>query len=228
MTEALLPEPLQAAHGAVAGHAAHALNNITGILYAALDYLEAPTDAKSAERARTAVGRACANTLALSAALSLLALGPSDSAAAGTRTPARLAAADMARIADTLHAACGVQIPAGMEADMLGRTRIDRDTLQALLVCAGTVLRHSSGAAPELRCHTDAGGGAAAERPRILFDLVTREPARAAASAASASRHPCAIALAHAPSVLAALGVRIDMAQQGAVRVVVELAGVAP
>ena len=223
-------DPAQAPPGGVAGDAAHTLNNITGILYAALDYLEEPVAAKSAERARKAIDRACAQTLALSAALSLLALGPADAAAALARGPVPLADTDMERVVDTLHTACGVELPVGTAAALRVRTPIDRDTLQALLVCGGTLLRRATNAALLLRCRTDPVGGSAAPTPRVVFDMVTSGPVGTTPGAAGggAKPHLCAMALAHASLALAPLGVTIDLAHLGAGRVVVELEGEAP
>lgn len=216
--------------GMAAREAAHALNNVTGVLYAALDHLEEPLGAHSAERARKAIDRACASTMALSAAFSLLGLGSDDVKAAMARQPNLLEPAELTRTFDILSSVCGVAVSAGEPAAVGLRIRIDRDTLQALLVCAGLCLKHSGGSELSLQWRGEASPATVGGVPRIRFDMLARQTAGAVPRPASegAGQHPCALALSHARVVLAPLGLVIHPAQHGAVCVAVDCLPEAP
>ena len=88
----------------LAAAAAHALNNVIAVLYAASSYLESPANPRSLERATRALGDACGSALRLSAALSLLALPP----AGRLHVPAggqEIRPEDLTRVLETLEAA---------------------------------------------------------------------------------------------------------------------------
>lgn len=224
MMQALFPNSAEAPWSAAARHAAHTLNNVTGVLYAALDHLEEPLDVRSAERARRAIERACAGTVALSAALSLLGLVSEDTQASIARGPTLVDTVDMARIVDILGSVGGLAT-SGCGSDSLEfRMRMDRDTLQSLLVCAVARLKHSGGTELSLQWCSEAATAAAGGGPRVRFDVLARNAQSLVPGAAGlgGGQHPCALALAHAGAVLAPSGLVIDMEQPGAVSLTIE------
>lgn len=230
MTPAFSPDDAASSMGTVAREAAHALNNVTGVLFAALDHLEEPLDARSADRARKAIDRACASTLALSAAFSLLGLGPDDAKAALARQPATVEPSELARTFDLLFSVCGVAVSAGEPAASGHRIRMDRDTLQAVLMCAAACLKYSGGSELSLQWGREASPAAVGGVPRIRFDMLARQAADGASAPPrkGAGQHPCALALSHARDVLAPLGLVIHLAQQGAVSVAIDCVPEAP
>jgi len=207
--------------GSIARSTVHSLNNVVGVLYAAADYLEPPASEASLDRARKAVERACASAQALSAALSLLALESGDVVVAAARHPTTLETDELTRIFDTVQAVCGAHTPSPGQLQLSAPLLIDRDTLQSVLVCAGAALRHDAGTGMPLHCTWAAPAGAAAARATgQIFEIHEVEPRTAAyGHKVSASRHLCALALAHATPLLASLGVDIDTATPGAIRV---------
>jgi hypothetical protein len=203
----------------LAAAAAHSLNNVIAVLYAASGYLESAANPRSLERAARALGDACGSALCLSAALSLLALPP----AGRLHVPAggqEIHPEDLARVLETLEAATNAK-SLGQEA--VGepvRATIDRDTLQSLLVCAGSLLRRAVGREAPLRCDVRLTAGGSGTPGRLEFELCCAGPAPA-----DSQRDPCELALAHAMAHLPILATQMDRSRPGSIRFCVELAG---
>lgn len=208
--------------GEIAAGAAHALNNLLGVLYAASSYLEAPADPKGVERARGAIDQACASATALSAALSLLGLSARDVEAAGRGTGFMLDVDSQREILGTLTEVANVPAPVDPRLVAVA-ARLDRDTLRSILICGAFVLRRNGGPAAELRCVVHAPARDPDGVERLRFDVGA--PAPATPTGGRLSRHPCAMALDHAAALLAALGVGIDQSTPGYVRVAVQVGG---
>ena len=202
-----------------AATSAHALNNVLAVLYAASSHLESPADARSVERARRAVDDACADALALSAALSLLALGPEDVLAvpAGAQV---LDSQDIERVLDTLETALRATVSkTGLPQGELSAS-LDRDTLQAVLVCAGAALRRSVRRDAPLHCDATFIGGREGGSAALVFALRSEAPAHAVP--AGSSRHPCALAIEHIAPLLPSLGAQLDLSAPGAATIRLE------
>jgi hypothetical protein len=206
-----------------AAASAHALNNVLAVLYAASSHLESPGDARSVERARRALDDACADALALSAALSLLALGPQDvlGIPAGTQV---LDAQDIERVLDTLETALRATVSkTGLPEGALSAS-LDRDTLQAVLVCAAAALRRSVRRDAPLHCDASFIGGHEGGSAALVFALRSEAPAHAAP--AGSSRHPCALAIEHIAPLLPSLGAQLDLSTPGAASIRLEATSV--
>ena len=204
----------------IAAGAAHALNNLLGVLYAASSYLEAPADPKAVERARVALGQACASATALSAALSLLGLSARDVEEAGRGTGFMLEVEAQREILSMLSEVAGVPVPADPGLVAVA-ARLDRDTLRSVLICGAFVLRRDGGPVAELRCEVRGPARDPDGVERLRFDIGA--PALATPTGGRLSRHPCAIALEHAAALLGALGVGIDQSTPGFVRVALQV-----
>ena len=211
-------EPTNA--GEIAAGAAHSLNNLLGILYAASSYLGAPADPRSVERARIAVEQACASATALSAALSLLGLSARDVEAAGRGAGFVLDARALRDMLGALGDVAGVVAPIDPRPAAV-TARLDRHTLRSLLVCGAFVLRRNRGPSVELRgaIHgpaRDPDGG-----ERVRFEIGA--PAPETPPGGELSRHPCAMALEHVAVFLPALGAGVDWSTPGYVSVAVQV-----
>ncbi len=199
----------------LAAVAAHALNNVIAVLYAASSYLESAANPRSLERATRALGDACGSALCLSAALSLLALPP----AGMLRVPAggqELHPDDIARVLQTLEAATNAKPSLHNAGAEPVKATIDRDTLQSLLLCAAAVLRRAADRDAPLRCDVRRTAG------RLEFELCCEGPA--SAGSLRSSRDPCELALAHAAAHLPVLAAQMDRSRPGSIRFCVELA----
>ena len=205
----------------LAAAAAHALNNVIAVLYAASSHLESATNPRSLERATRALGDACGSALCLSAALSLLALPP----AGMLRVPAggqEIHPDDIARVLETLEAATNAKSllhDAGAEPV---KATLDRDTLQSLLLCAASVLRRAAGRDAPLRCDVRRTAGSGGTTGRLDFELCCDGPV--AAGSPRSSRNPCDLALAHATAHLPVLATQMERSRPGSIRLCVELA----
>lgn len=204
----------------IAAGAAHALNNLLGVLYAESSYLEAPADPKGVERARVALDQACASATALSAALSLLGLSARDVEAAGRGTGFMLDVESQREILGMLSEAAGVPVPADPRLFAVV-ARLDRDTLRSLLICGAFVLRRNGGPVAELRCAVRGPARDPDGVERLSFDIGA--PAPATPTGGRLYRHPCAIALDHAAALLPGLGVGIDQSTPSFVRVALQV-----
>ena len=200
----------------LAAAAAHALNNVIAVLYAASSHLESAANPRSLERAARALGDACGSALCLSAALSLLALPP----AGRLHVPAEgqeIHPEDLARVLETLEAATNAKSllhDAGAEPV---KATLDRDTLQSLLLCTASVLRRAAGRDAPLRCDVRRTAG------RLEFELCC--DASVAAGSPRSSRDPCELALAHAMAHLPVLATQMDRSRPGRILLCVDLAG---
>jgi hypothetical protein len=207
--------------GELAAAAAHALNNVIAVLYAASSHLESATNPRSLERAKRVLGDACGSALCLSAALSLLALPP----AGMLRVPAggqEIHPDDIARVLETLEAATNAKSllhDAGAEPV---KATLDRDTLQSLLLCAAAVLRRAAGRDAPLRCDVRRTAGNSGTTGRLEFVLCCDGPV--AAGSPRSSRDPCELALAHATAHLPVLATQMERSLPGSIRLCVELA----
>jgi hypothetical protein len=202
----------------LAGSAAHTLNNITGVLYAALDHLDGSDD-KSAERARRAIERACGKTLALSASLSLTALEPAEVKEAVSRKAILLQSDHINRIFLSLQEVCGAECEHDPDPWHPVPIKIDRNTLQAALVCVGASLLHASAA---LHCSLGESVDPSGHGRSITFEFSLENHEFFAESQAYA-KDPCVLALELATPLLLQLGLHIDTSEDGRTRVEVKL-----
>jgi len=205
----------------LAAAAAHSLNNVIAVLYAASSHLESVANPRSIERAARALGDACGSALCLSAALSLLALPP-----AGTLSvPAggqEIHPDDIARVLETLEVATNAKSSGQDAVGEPVKATLDRDTLQSLLLCAGSVLRRAAGRDAPLRCDVRRTPGSNGTTGRLEFDLCCDGPV--AAGSPRSSRDPCELALAHATAHLPVLSTQMERSRPGCIRLCVELA----
>ena len=197
----------------IAAGAAHALNNLLGVLYAASSYLEAPADPKAVERARVALDQACASATALSAALSLLGLSAGDVEEAGRGTGFMLDVEAQREILGMLSEVAGVPVPADPGLVAVA-ARLDRDTLRSILICGAFVLRRDGGPVAELRCAVRGPARDPDGVERLRFDIGAPAPATPTGGRLS---------LDHAAALLGALGVGIDQSTPGFVRVALQV-----
>jgi hypothetical protein len=205
----------------LAAAAAHALNNVIAVLYAASSHLESAANPRSLERATRALGDACGSALCLSAALSLLALPP----AGMLRVPAggqEIHPDDIARVLETLEAATNAKsLLHDASAEPVMAT-LDRDTLQSLLLCAASVLRRAAGRDAPLRCDVRRTAGSSGTTGRLEFELCCDGPV--AGGSPRSSPDPCELALAHATAHLTVLATQMERSRPGRMRLCVELA----
>jgi len=204
----------------LAAAAAHSLNNVIAVLYAAASHLESAPNPRSLERATRALGDASGSALCLSAALSLLAL-PS---AASLHVPAgaqQLHPEDMDRLAEALQTATHASSACQDLPKTAMHTTLDRDTLQSLLLCAAALLRRAAGRDAVLHCAARLTHAPAPEQ--LEFEL--RCDAATSAGSTRSSRDPCELALIHVLPVLPVLGVQLDRSRPGRVLLRVDIAG---
>jgi len=205
----------------LAAAAAHTLNNVIAVLYAASSHLESAANPRSLERATRALGDACSSALCLSAALSLLALPPAGElcVAAGGQ---EIHPDDIARVLETLEAATNAKSSLHDASAEPVNATLDRDTLQSLLLCAAAMLRRAAGRDAPLRCDVRRTAGSSGTTGRLDFELCCDAPV--AADSQQSSRDPCALALAHATAHLPMLATQLDRSRPGTIRLCVELA----
>lgn len=209
----------------LAGSTAHALNNVLSVLFAAASHLEAAGESRAVARARAALDDACGGAQALSAALSLLALGEADVAAALHRggRPDVWQPDDWRDLAENLRAVAAVAWEGDAPSTPVALP-VPREVIESLLACAAVSLKRSAPAGSAQRCRLElppaSPGGALALALSLWVD---RAPA-AGGAASKPSPHPCVDALAHAAAILAPLGVAIDSRPGERVRVTVRLA----
>lgn len=199
----------------LAAAAAHSLNNVIAVLYAASSHLESAANPRSLERATRALGDACGSALCLSAALSLLALPPAGELCipAGGQ---EIHPDDIARVLETLEAATNAKSSLHDAGAWPVKATLDRDTLQSLLRCAASMLRRAAGRDAPLRCDVQRTAG------RLDFELCCDGPV--AADSPRSSHDPCELALAHATAHLPMLATQMDRSRAGSIRLCVELA----
>lgn len=205
----------------LAAAAAHALNNVIAVLYAASSYLKSPANPRSLERATRALGDACGSALRLSAALSLLALPP----AGRLHVPAggqEIRPEDLTRVMETLEAATNARSSGQDAVGEPVNATLDRDTLQSLLLCAGAVLRRAAGRDAPLRCDVLLTVGGSGTPGRLEFEL--SYDASVTADAPRSSGDPCELALAHATAHLTVLATKMERSRPGRIRLCVYLA----
>lgn len=210
----LVPEPEDDLRACM-GSTAHALNNVLNILYAAASHLERPEDVTRAARARAAVENAGGSLQAVSAALSLLALGAGDMTAAALlqSRSAPIEPYDFEHLKDALRAAADV-VPEGVAApDADARWPLPFDLIEALLLCAAVTLKRSAPPGAPLSCGVSAD---ASPRPRLVFELRIN---RAAGEPSKPSLHPCSSALDYAARLFAGYGVDVEQQPGHYVRV---------
>ncbi len=204
---------------------AHALNNAVGTLFVAADSLEAPARDKSHARARAAVEGACASIRALAAALELLAIAPADVVAALERDAVDLEAEEVESMLEILHGVCGIETEGVLRGLPPLRTRLDRGTLQAVLVCACSEIRYAVGMAVPLRFEVRVEGGSVSAGGRLLFEVAVQggnsQEVTKTAPVPAWRRHPCGLGLEHAAALLAPLGVSIGMESASSTLVIV-------
>jgi len=206
----------------LAAAAAHSLNNVIAVLYAASSHLESASNPRSLERATRAIGDACGSALCLSAALSLLALPP----AGRLHVPIggqEIHPEDLARVLETLEAATNAKSSGQDAVGAPVKATLDRDTLQSLLLCAASVLRRAAGRDAPLRCDVRRTADSNGTTGRLEFDLCCDGPVAAAGSPRS-SRDPCDLALTHAMAHLPVLATQMERSRPGSIRLTVELA----
>jgi hypothetical protein len=208
----------------LAGSAAHALNNVLAVLFAASSYLEDDTPSEKAiGRARNAVDSACATGEALSAGLALLALGPTGAATLYTTNAGdavqQLDAHDLAEIARSLDTVAGIPA-AGAVFDSLAfpvRTWLDRETLRSLLVSAAVSLRRRFGKACEIEFSARLQGEP--QLPAMSFELRPLLAPDATLPALRVNDHPCAIALETIAPQLEPVGSSVERGEQGQITI---------
>jgi len=198
----------------LAATAAHTLNNVIAVLYAASSHLESATNPRSLERATRALGDACGSALCLSAALSLLALPPAGMLSVPDGGQ-EIHPDDIARVLETLQAATNVKSSLHDAGAGPVKAALDRDTLQSLLVCAAATLRRAAGRDALLRCDVRRTAG------RLDFELCCDGPL--AADSPRSSRDPCELALAHATAHLPMLATQMERSRPGSIRLCVDL-----
>lgn len=206
----------------LAAAAAHALNNVVAVLYAASSLLESAANPRSLERATRALGDACGSALCLSAALSLLSL-PSAGLPHVSAGLHEIHPDDLARVLETLEAATNIRSSGQVAVDETVKATLDRDTLQSLLLCAGALLRRAAGRDALLRCDVRLAAGRSGAPGKLEFELCCEGPAPAASP--HSSRDPCELALAHAMAHLPVLATQMERSSPGSIRFGVSLAG---
>jgi hypothetical protein len=206
----------------LAASAAHALNNVIAVLFAASSHLESTANPRSLERAARALSDACGSALCLSAALSLLALPP----AGRLHVPAggrEIHPEDLARVLENLEAATNAKSFGQDAVAEPVKATVDHDTLQSLLLCAGAVLRRAVGREAPLRCDVRLTASSSGTPGQLEFELCC--DASVATDSSRSSRDPCELALAHAMAHLPVLATHMERSQPGTIRFCVELAG---
>jgi hypothetical protein len=199
--------------GALASVVGHALNNVLAYLYAASSYLE--DDDVDAARARSAVEDACRGARALAAALTVLGMTRENLAA----VPAHGQVVDDFGLEKTLRATAevaGAELAGAAELRAPHAATLDPDTIEALALCAATVLRRSAGPSASLRQRMALGHDPATGAPRLSIRFEAWLPSGAPAPR-RAGHGPCEAALAHAAALLPPLDAALDADDGGAV-----------
>ena len=204
----------------LAASAAHALNNIIAVLYAASSHLESVGNPRSLERGTRALTDACGSALCLSAALSLLALPPGRllSVPAGGQEIHR---DDIARICENLEIAASVTSSLYDVNDKPVKTTLDRDTLQSLLLCAAAVLRRAAGRDAQLHCNIRLPHGGTGSSAILEFELCC--DGLMVGGSPRHSRTPCELALAYAVTNLPLIDTQLELSSSGSMRFGVNL-----
>ena len=195
---------------ATAASAAHALNNVLAVLFAASSYLEDENPSpKAVGRARSAVASACATGEALGAGLSLLAVGGNGlvALASSERASAGLSLSDLDEIGRSLRETTAIDTSALNNLASPVPCWLDRDTLKSVLVCAGVTMRRRFGKNCEVTLLASVlpapGSGCVFEFRSILAAGVSMPALRP-------TDHPCTIALQSVRESLVALGSGLD------------------
>lgn len=210
------------------GGIAHALNNVVGVLYAASSYLEEPLNPKLAGRARKAVDDACANALALSAALSLLSLAPSDAELARRSGARPLERQDLERLGTVLREVAEVQLAAPASAAEAIALHLEREIVQSVLVCAAYGLRRLHGRQAVLQGTLSTTPPAPHAAAELRFEVRTAAAAAAEAAGARAGSDPYLPALRHASAMLQDLGLSVAACGADRVSLAVRAAPIQP
>ena len=206
----------------LAGSAAHALNNVLAVLFAATSYLEDDEPSpKAIGRARNAVNSACATGEALSAGLALLALGSQGlTALAKTYSGAnacRYDAGDLAELANALQSTVGIDANALSTLPHGLLTWLDRDSLRALLVSAGVMMRRRFG--KNLQIDFSALAGVDPITPELTFEFRPVLEPGAQIPILRPGDHPCAIAMQQIAVPMRAMGNKLDFGESGEIRI---------
>lgn len=196
----------------VAASAAHALNNTVGVLFAASSYLEMPGPS-GMERATRAVADATAGARALSAALTVLAIGPHDIEAARRQPANRFGDDELARLREAMSEVGAVRWAKGEAPQPATMLQLDAHTLQSVLVCAAWCLRRSAAQPAVVEGWLEVAGPTGKGELSVRLESVQVAPA----AAGGRLHHPSEWALGHAGSVLAPLGLTLDVSQPGRV-----------
>ena len=207
----------------VSAGAVHALNNVLAVLFAASSYLEEPDDAGSVERARQAVENACKAGQAVSAGLAILGLDTEalKSAAEISRNSSPLESDDFERIFDAVREVGGVRFAEGSGRFPDAVIPLDRENLQALLICAATALRREFGRDIDLVCDARMSGG------QMVFELRSEVAQAGRAGFKHTARHPCSIAIERAEATFPHIGCVLHRPAPGAIRIAVPATGAA-
>ncbi len=204
---------------ATAASAAHALNNVLAVLFAASSYLEDENPSpKAIGRARSAVASACATGEALGAGLSLLAVGGNGLAALASseRAGAGLSLSDLDEIARSLRETTAIDTSALTNLPSPVPCWLDRDTLKSVLVCAGVTMRRRFGKSCEV---TLLASVLPAPRSGCVFEFRPILAAGVSMPALRPTDHPCTIALQSVRESLVALGSGLDFDDDGSIRI---------
>jgi hypothetical protein len=203
---------------ALAASAAHALNNLLAVLFAASSYLEDENpSAKAVGRARAAVASACATGEALGAGLALLAVGGQGLAVlASARQVTALSASDFGEIGRAVSETTAIDSAALTNLASPVPCWLDRDTLKAMLVCAGVTMRRRFGK----NCEVALLASVLPEpRSGCVFEFRPLLPAEMPVPVLRPADHPCTIALQAVRESLVALGSDLDFDDDGCIRI---------
>lgn len=193
----------------VAETSAHSLNNALGTLFAADSHLESTEPSAAVARSREALEQACASVRAVSEALLLLALSPSDLATLSGSPPAVASHADLLRLAGGLLEVAGVDLRVD---EHLALPRwADRDILGAALICYATTVRRAARHRGSIPAVLEAEGADASGQRWLMFRLETSAGTDPDRLATAARQHPAGHALAHLSYLLADAGIDIAM-----------------
>jgi hypothetical protein len=206
----------------LAGSAAHALNNVLSVLYAASARLEGDVSENSAESARRAIERASTITKTLSAALSLTSLEPKDIEALVLPSARQLKSNDIDKIVLALQESCNVESkrdPGPWQAETIV---VDFNTLESVLVCIGAAIRHTLGKSASLSCSINKSEQSCSSRRQLSFEFAV-ESEMPSNEFATPSRDPCSLALLYVSEILPQLGLHIVNSEPGKTSVTVEL-----
>ncbi len=202
----------------IAAGSAHALNNVTSVLYAASAYLGNLPESKTLNRARVAVEKAAADALSLGAAFTLLALDPSTDERS-SQEPVRFEARDLGRIFQETQHVANTDFAAPEETWSPRPILVTPETLMSVLVCASVTIRRRISGETVLRCTWQEQRAGSPEATGLVFELHASE-VPAPSEDRLLSRHPCELALDHATAPLLAKGLIIEQPTLGNVRII--------